>query len=133
MTETAEQLAQTAEAASQSGGIDTTYLIISILTMALVTYFVRMLPLAAIRRKVKSQFLLSFLYYVPYAVLTAMTIPGIFFSTGGDQVTMAAVISASVGLVAALVAAFFNRGLLTVAISACCGVLVTELVFMWVG
>ena len=133
MTETAEQLAQTAEAAVQSGGISVPYLIISILTMALVTYLVRMLPLAAIRKKVKSQFLLSFLYYVPYAVLTAMTIPGIFFSTAGDQVTAAAVISASVGLAAALVAAFFRRGLLTVAVSACCGVLAAELVMMWIG
>ena len=97
--------------------------------MALVTYLVRMLPLAAFRKKVKSQFLLSFLYYVPYAVLSAMTIPGIFFSTS-TEVSMAAVISASVGFAAALVAAFFNRGLLTVAISACAGVLVSELVMM---
>lgn len=108
---------------------DTLYLCLSILTMALVTYLVRMLPLAAFRKKVKSQFLLSFLYYVPYAVLSAMTIPGIFFSTG-TEVTAATVISASVGFVAALVAAFFNRGLLTVAISACCGVLAAELVMM---
>lgn len=109
---------------------DTLYLCLSILTMALVTYLVRMLPLVAIRKKVKSQFLLSFLYYVPYAVLSAMTIPGIFFSTG-TEVTTATVISAAVGFVAALVAAFFNRGLLTVAISACCGVLAAELVTMW--
>ena len=50
---------------------DTLYLCLSILTMALVTYLVRMLPLAAIRRKITSPFVLSFLYYVPYAVLTA--------------------------------------------------------------
>ena len=80
MTETVEQ---TVEAAVQNPEvISTSYIVISILTMALVTYLVRMLPFAAIRRKVKSQFLLSFLYYVPYAVLSAMTIPGIFFSTG---------------------------------------------------
>lgn len=109
---------------------DTLYLCLSIVTMALVTYLVRMLPLAAFRKKVKSQFLLSFLYYVPYAVLSAMTIPGIFFSTG-TEVTTANVISAAVGFVAALIPAFFNRGLLTVAISSCCGVLVAELVMMW--
>lgn len=100
---------------------DTLYLCLSILTMALVTYLVRMLPLAAIRKKIRSPFLLSFLYYVPYAVLTAMTIPGIFFSTGS-------VITACAGLAAALVAAFFNRGLLTVAVSACGGVLVAQLI-----
>ena len=105
---------------------DTLYLCLSIATMAIVTYLIRMLPLAAIRKKIRSPFVLSFLYYVPYAVLTAMTIPGIFFSTGS-------VITACVGLAAALVAAFFNLGLLTVAISACAGVLIAELVMMWIG
>ena len=81
---------------------DTLYLCLSILTMALVTYLVRMLPLAAIRRKITSPFALSFLYYVPYAVLTAMTIPGIFFSTGS-------VITACVGFAAALIAVLFYR------------------------
>ncbi len=105
---------------------DTLYLCLSIATMAVVTYLIRMLPLAAIRKKIRSPFVLSFLYYVPYAVLTAMTIPGIFFSTGS-------VITACVGLAAALVAAFFNRGLLMVAVSACAGVLIAELVMMWIG
>ena len=92
--------------------------------MALVTYLVRMLPLAAIRRKITSPFVLSFLYYVPYAVLTAMTIPGIFFSTGS-------VITACVGFAAALIAALFNRRLLIVALSACGGVLAAELVMQF--
>ena len=103
---------------------DTLYLCLSILTMALVTYLVRMLPLAAIRRKITSPFVLSFLYYVPYAVLTAMTIPGIFFSTGS-------VITACVGFAAALIAALFNRGLLIVALSARGGVLAAELVMQF--
>lgn len=111
---------------------DTLYLIISIATMAVVTYLVRMLPLAAIRKKVRSQFMLSFLYYVPYAVLSAMTIPGIFFSTG-SEVSPATLIPAAVGFLTALVAAMFDRGLLTVAISACCGVLLAELVLLWIG
>ena len=46
--------------------------------MAVVTYLIRMLPLAAFRKKIKSKFALNFLYYVPYAVLSAMTIPAIF-------------------------------------------------------
>ena len=103
---------------------DTLYLCLSRLTMALVTYLVRMLPLAAIRRKITSPFVLSFLYYVPYAVLTAMTIPGIFFSTGS-------VITACVGFAAALIAALSNRGLLIVALSACGGVLAAELVMQF--
>lgn len=113
---------------TEQTALGTSYLIISIVTMAVVTYLVRMIPFAAIRKKVQSRFLVSFLYYVPYAVLSAMTIPGIFFSTG-SEVTAATVISACVGFAAAFVAAFFNRGLLTVAISACAGVLLCEGVF----
>ena len=50
--------------------------------MAGVTYLVRLLPILFIRKKIKSRFIRSFLYYVPYAVLTVMTIPAIFYSTG---------------------------------------------------
>ena len=48
--------------------------------MALVTYLIRMAPFVAFRRQIQSRFLRSFLYYIPYAVLSAMTIPAIFSS-----------------------------------------------------
>lgn len=83
-----------------------------VLVMAGVTYFIRMLPLAAIRGKVKSRFLQSFLFYVPYAVLGAMTFPAVFGSTGN-------VISALAGTAAALALGWMNKGLLTVAAVAC--------------
>ncbi len=54
---------------------------IYIAVMAGVTYLIRMLPFAFFRRKIKSQFFRSFLYYIPYAVLSAMTIPAIFYTT----------------------------------------------------
>ena len=41
--------------------------------MAAVTYLIRMLPLTLIRRKITNRTLRSFLYYVPYATLSAMT------------------------------------------------------------
>ena len=44
--------------------------LIYLLVMAGVTYLIRMIPLAAIRGKVKSVFLQSFLYYVPYLYCT---------------------------------------------------------------
>ena len=46
-----------------------------ILLMALVTYLIRMLPLTLIRKEIKSNFIKSFLYYVPFATLAAMTFP----------------------------------------------------------
>ncbi len=100
---------------------NTLYLFISVAVMALVTYLVRMIPLAAFRKKITSKFLMNFLYYVPYAVLAAMTIPAVFHSSN-------AIISAVAGFAVAVVLAFFERGLLTVAVCACAGVFLTELV-----
>lgn len=99
---------------------NTTYALLQLGVMALVTYLVRMLPMTLFTKKIKSRFLRSFLYYVPYAVLGAMTFPAIFSSTGG-------VVSGIVGTAVALVLAFFGRGLLTVAVSACAAVFVTNL------
>ncbi|MBP5245830.1 MAG: AzlD domain-containing protein [Clostridia bacterium] len=96
------------------------YLLINLAVMALVTYLIRALALILIRKKIENKFIKSFLYYIPYAVLAAMTIPEIFSSTGS-------VYSASLGLVVAVVAAFFEKGLVTVAVSACITVFVTEL------
>ncbi len=55
---------------------------IYILVMAAVTYLIRMLPLALSRKEITSPFIRSFLYYVPYACLAAMTFPAILFATG---------------------------------------------------
>lgn len=92
-----------------------------IIVMAGVTYLIRMLPFVIFRKKIKSRFVKDFLYYVPYAVLGAMTIPAVFFSTGN-------IISAVIGLAAALVLAFKGKGLLPVAIAGCAVAFVAELV-----
>ena len=86
--------------------------LICLLVMAGVTYLIRMIPLAAIRGKVKSVFLQSFLYYVPYAVLGAMTFPAIFSATGSLATSL-------VGTAVALVLGWMEKGLLTVAVFAC--------------
>ena len=105
---------------------NTLYLFWSVAVMALVTYLIRMLPLAAFRKKIKSRFVMDFLYYVPYAVLSAMTIPAVFYSSSW-------IVSAVAGFAVALVLAFFERGLLTVAVCACGGVFVTELIIRFAG
>ena len=86
--------------------------LIYLLVMAGVTYLIRMLPLAAIRGKVKSVFLQSFLYYVPYAVLGAMTFPAVFSATGSLPTALA-------GTAVALILGWMEKGLLTVAVFAC--------------
>ena len=79
--------------------------------MACVTYLIRVIPFAFFRRKIKSRFLRSFLYYIPYAVLSAMTLPAILFSTGSLPTAVA-------GTVAALVLAYFGVPLIIVALAA---------------
>ncbi len=101
----------------------TIYLVSSIAVMALVTYLIRMLPLAVFRKKIKSKFVLNFLFYVPYAVLSAMTVPAVFTSCGGD---VTGFIASFAGLAAALVLALMERGLLTVAVSACGAALIAD-------
>ncbi|MBR4555199.1 MAG: AzlD domain-containing protein [Ruminococcus sp.] len=100
-------------------------LLIYIAVMAGVTYMVRMLPMMVFRRKIRSQFVQSFLYYVPYAVLGAMTIPAVFYATGS-------VLSASIGLAAAFILAFFGQSLIVVALAASGAAFIAELVSGWV-
>ena len=79
--------------------------------MAVVTYLIRMIPFAFFRKNIKSRFFRSFLYYIPYAVLSAMTIPAIFYSTGN-------IVTAIVGTLTAFVLSYFNLPLIVVALSA---------------
>ncbi len=86
-------------------------LAVYIAVMAGVTYLIRMIPFAAFRKQIKSRFFRSFLYYVPYAVLTAMTVPAIFYSTGS-------VATAAFGTAVALVLAYMDMPLIVVALAA---------------
>lgn len=88
--------------------------------MAGVTYAIRVIPFVLCRGEIKNIFLRSFLAYVPYAVLGAMTFPAIFSSTGDT-------VSALVGTFVALLLGFWERGLLTVAVCACIAALVVKL------
>jgi branched-subunit amino acid transport protein len=92
-----------------------TRIILSILIMALTTYLLRALPLTLFTKQIRNRFVRSFLAYVPYAVLAAMTIPGILSSTGDIR-------TAAAGLVVAVVMAWRGCSLLTVAIGACIAV-----------
>ena len=93
---------------------------IYIAVMAIVTFLVRALPLTLIRKEIKNKWIRSFLYYVPYGTLAAMTVPAIFTATDN-------LFSATIGFAAALTLAFFRRSLLTVAAGACIAVFLTEL------
>ena len=95
-----------------------------LLVMAGVTYLIRMIPLTLIREKIKNKFIVSFLYYVPYAVLSAMVVPAIFFASGN-------IVTAAVGFAVAVAAAIFSKSLVIVASCSCVSVLIAEFVFRY--
>lgn len=87
-----------------------------LLVMAGVTYLLRAVPFILLRGELKSRFWKSFLNYVPYTVLSAMTVPAIFYATDSKFAGICA-------LVTAVVASLFGQGLVGVAIVACLTVL----------
>lgn len=90
-----------------------------LLLMAGSTYLIRALPFATMRKKITNPFVRSFLYYIPFTVLAAMTIPAALYATGN-------VVAAAAGLLVATVFAVRGRSLTTVAILACLTAFVTE-------
>ena len=94
------------------------YLYIAI--MAGVSFLIRTLPLTLIRRPIKSRFLRSFLFYVPYVTLAVMTFPAIIHATQTP-------ISGLVALIAGIIAAWLGAGLFPVSVICCVLVFVIEL------
>lgn len=92
----------------------------AVLLMALVTYIPRSLPMTFFKKRLTSRFIRSFLYYVPYSALGAMTFPAILYSTGDLP-------SALFGMAVALVLAFFEKGLLVVALGAIAAVFLGQI------
>jgi branched-subunit amino acid transport protein len=97
------------------------YTVAAILVMMAVSWLPRMIPLLLVRRRIQNRLVRSFLYYMPYAVLTAMTIPAIFHATRS-------VWSAAAGLLAAILLGWRGRSLLVVAIGAAAAVYLVELI-----
>ena len=96
-----------------------------ILTMALTTYLVRVIPLTVFRKPIRSRFLKSFLHYVPYACLTAMTFPAILTST-------ATILSGAAALIVAVILAYRGKSLLLVSLAASAAVMITEWLLVFV-
>ncbi|MBQ9198704.1 MAG: AzlD domain-containing protein [Lachnospiraceae bacterium] len=92
-----------------------------LLVLAGSTYLIRVIPFVAIKEKINNKLIRSFLYYIPYAVLTAMTLPAAFYATRS-------VVSAIVGILVAIILAYKNKSLTVVAIFACLAVYITELI-----
>ena len=90
-----------------------------ILVMAGTTYLIRLHPMLLAKKEITSPYIKSFLFYVPYVCLAAMTFPAILFSTDS-------IISAIAGFITAVLLSYLEKSLLTVAMSACLAVFITE-------
>lgn len=97
-------------------------ILLYIAVMAIVTYLIRCIPLTVFRKKIKSRFIRAFLQYVPYACLTAMTVPAIFYGADGSWS-----FGGMAALIAALIVSFFVENLTVVAVVACAAMFITNL------
>ena len=83
------------------------------------TYLIRTIPFASINKKIENRFIRSFLYYIPYTVLSAMTFPAALYATGN-------IFAAAAGLIVAILFAVKGKGLTLVAAVSCATVFVVE-------
>lgn len=94
---------------------------IYLLILAGSTYLIRAIPFAAVRKKITNRFVRSFLYYIPYTVLAAMTFPAAIYATGN-------IIAASAGILVAVIFAIREKGLTLVAVASCVTAFLVSLV-----
>lgn len=92
---------------------------IYLLIVAGSTYLIRAVPFAALRKRINNRFIKSFLYYIPYSVLAAMTLPAALYATGN-------IISGAVGLLVGGIFAFRGKSLTTVAVISCLAAFAVE-------
>lgn len=101
--------------------METGYIIVGIAIMALMTYAIRVSPMIIFRKKIENVRIKSFLYYIPYTVLAAMTFPAIFSSTASSEGAVA-------GCFVAVLLAYLKKGLLVVAVGAAVTVYVVSMI-----
>lgn len=97
-----------------------------LIVMAGITYLIRMVPFVLFKKKIRQRFVLSFLYYIPYSVLSVMTVPAIFYSTKS-------LISAFAGFIVALLMSYFEKSLIKVAIFSFIAVLIAETIIRYIS
>jgi len=101
--------------------MDNKLFFIYLLIICLSTYLIRVIPFNLIKNKIKNKYIVSFLRFIPYTVLSAMTFPASFYVTGH-------IITAVIGLLISLILALKKCSLTVVAMSACVAVFISELI-----
>ena len=99
----------------------THYIYIYMFIMAAVTSTIRVLPLTLIRKEITNTFIRSFLYYVPYVTLAAMTFPAMMDATASP-------VGGAIAFVFAIILAWRGASLFAVSVMACLMVFIVELI-----
>ena len=97
---------------------------IYLLILAGSTYLIRALPFALVSKKIENRFLNSFLFYIPYTVLAAMTLPAALYET-------TYIMSAVIGIIVAVLVSLKGKSLTVVAATACLTVFITECILKY--
>lgn len=92
-----------------------------LLVMAGVTYLIRMLPAVFMKKKITNKYVISFLHYMPYAVLATMTVPAIFYASGS-------IWSGIAGFVVGVIVAYYKGDLITVALATCSATFIVDFI-----
>lgn len=87
------------------------------------TYLIRAIPFAMLKKKITNKYIRSFLHYIPYSVLAAMTLPAAIYATGN-------IISGAAGLLVGGIFAYRKKSLTTVAIISCVTALAVEAILL---
>lgn len=95
------------------------YFVLALLATAGVTYLIRALPLLFVRKRIQNRFFRSFLYYVPYVVLSALSFPAILYCT--DSMITGALSAFVCGLLA-----YKGRSLITCMLGSVVTVIIVE-------
>ena len=96
---------------------------IYLLILAGSTYLIRAIPFAVLKKKITNPSVRSCLYYIPYSVLAAMTLPAALYETGN-------IISGAAGLLVGGIFAYKGKSLTTVAVISCLTALAVEGILM---
>lgn len=99
------------------------YFLAALLVTAGITYLIRLLPLLFVRKRIQNVFLKSFLYYVPYVVLSVLAFPAILLSTEH-------MISGLAAAVVCAALAFWRKGLITCMVGSVAAALISEMIFL---
>ena len=107
--------------------MDNTQFFLYLLVMSGSTYLIRAVPFALMRKKIKNPFINSFLHYIPYTVLAAMTFPSALYATGGN------IIAAAIGLSASVLISLKTKNLTVVAVTGCVAVFLADICMSLMG